>query len=252
MLRRRRSSDVFPKDCGAWLSKGAAAMSILSSEDRYSGLKLPPVSFGVPPVGTTRQAETPREHELDLLRRVRVLEEEREMLHVRLASLEARERSVAQAAEAIEAQRAKLVEVREEYEDRRRVLVRRAAELTHERAQLREAEEDLAEARVRLNERESRLAGREAALVEREAASALVEPEPAVPERRLVPPSSTTPAVPEPRNDAPTAQAKAEPASTASALPEPRNDAPTAQPKAEPADDGDWWSKILGRPLEAA
>jgi len=198
----------------------------LSSDDRYTGLKLPPVSVGAPPPLPkplpplpARPAQPEPENELELVRRVRMLEEERETLLARVARFEERELSLSQAAQAIQAQRDKLIAVREEYEERRQLLVERAAEVDRERSRLRDAEEDLEERLRRLEDRERWLAGRQAALVEPEVGSASVEPEPVEPERRPVLPKLPKLAVP--ANFGP-----------------PRG--------------GEWWARNLGRPLEAA
>ena len=194
----------------------------LSTDDRYTGLKLPPVSVGTPPPLPKPKAKAPApaaQTELELVRKVRELEEERDALLARVARFEERELSLAQAAQAIQAQRDKLTAVREEYEQRRQLLVERAAEVDRERSRLRNAEEDLEERLCRLEDRERWLAGRQAALVVPEIGSASVEPEPAEPERR--------PVLPE--------------------LPK-----PTVLANFGPPRHGEWWARSLGRPFDAA
>jgi hypothetical protein len=145
------------------LDEGSREVSTLSADDKYTGLKLPPVS---PPVSVgVRPPIVPRPV-VDDGRRIRELEEEREQLLAQAARFEEREQALVHAAEAIEAQRAKLVAVREEYEQRRRLLDERSADLARERTRLEHLESDLTHVRERLEARALELDAREAALVE--------------------------------------------------------------------------------------
>src|SRR5919198_249689 len=82
---------LLSKDCGAWIEGAAAMSTTLSTDDRYTGLKLPPVSVGTPPPLPKPKPKAPASEaqtELELVRKVRQLEEARVEPDVGSASVE--------------------------------------------------------------------------------------------------------------------------------------------------------------------